>query len=132
MNERDLAFHGLAIKRHSTPAEVAGLTGQPVARVAALLTEAVATGRAIEAKGAMALTPLARLTVPFTGALTAVTVSVLPAGSGSLVSSDAAEIVAAVSSGVVAVSSTATGGSFAPVTVTVTWPMSVAVPSLTV
>lgn len=61
MNERDLAFHGLAIKRHSTPAEVAGLTGQPVARVAAVLSEAVAAGRAIEAKGAMALTPLARL-----------------------------------------------------------------------
>lgn len=61
MNERDLAYHGLAIKRHADAVAVAGLTGLAETRVRALLAEAVATGRAIETRGAMVLTPLARL-----------------------------------------------------------------------
>lgn len=61
MNQRSLAFHGLAIKRHADAAAVASLTGQPVDAVQAELEAAVATGRAIEAKGAYSLTPLARV-----------------------------------------------------------------------
>ena len=61
MDERDLALHGLAIKRQAAPAAVAGLTGLDESRVAALLGKAAASGRAIEAKGGYALTPLARV-----------------------------------------------------------------------
>ncbi len=72
----------------------------------------------------------ASATVPLVAPLTAVTVSVAPASrSVSLASSVAAVIVAAVSSAVVAVSSTATGASLAGVTVIVTWPTSVSTPS---
>lgn len=59
MNDRDLVFHGTAIKRHAAPEAIAGLVMLPPDRVSALLAEAVATGRAIEAKGGYALTPLA-------------------------------------------------------------------------
>ena len=61
MNDRDLVLHGTAIKRHSAAAAIAELVGLDEARVAALLGEAVATGRAVEAKGGFALTPLARV-----------------------------------------------------------------------
>lgn len=61
MDDRDRAFHGLAIKRHADAAAVAGLMAMPPATVATLLAQAVATGRAIEAKGGHALTPLGRL-----------------------------------------------------------------------
>lgn len=61
MNDRDLVLHGAALKRHAPPSAIAGLIGLPEDRVTALLGEAVATGRAIEAKGGYALTPLARL-----------------------------------------------------------------------
>jgi hypothetical protein len=61
MNERDLVFHGLAIKRHATPEIVAEFIGHPRDRVAALLAEAAATGRAVETKGGYSLSPLARV-----------------------------------------------------------------------
>ena len=61
MNDRDLVLHGTAIKRHSPPAAIAELTGLDEQRVSAMLGQAVATGRAIEAKGGYALTPLAHL-----------------------------------------------------------------------
>ncbi|MBB5685890.1 hypothetical protein [Sphingobium boeckii] len=61
MDERDLVFHGAAIKRHAGAAAIAELIGLPEARVSAQLAAAVATGRAIEAKGAFALGPLTRV-----------------------------------------------------------------------
>ena len=61
MDDRMLAFHGLAIKRLANAATVAGLTGQPVDAVDAQLQSAVATGRALESKGGYTLTPLARV-----------------------------------------------------------------------
>lgn len=61
MDDRDLVYHGLAIKRHAPPAAIAELIGLREDRVAALLTQAAATGRAVEAKGAFALAPLARV-----------------------------------------------------------------------
>ena len=59
MNERDLVFHATAIKRHASPAAIAGLAGLAEGRVKAELDRAVASGRALEAKGGYALTPLA-------------------------------------------------------------------------
>lgn len=59
MNTRDLVFHATAIKRHAPPAAIAALAGVPEAEARAELEAAVATGRAFEAKGAYALTPLA-------------------------------------------------------------------------
>lgn len=61
MDERDLVYHGLAIKRHAPPQAVADLVGLPEQTVAGLLTQAVATGRAIVAQDAFVLTPLARV-----------------------------------------------------------------------
>ena len=61
MNDRDLVFHGLAVKRHAAPPAIASLMGIDAARVQSVLADAVAAGRAIEAKGGYALTPLARL-----------------------------------------------------------------------
>lgn len=59
MNQRDLVLHGAAIKRHAPAAAIAGLVMLPEDVAAGVLAEAVATGRAIEARGAYALTPLA-------------------------------------------------------------------------
>jgi hypothetical protein len=59
MTPRELVFHGLAIKRHASAATVAGFVDMPEDEVAGLLGAAVATGRAVEAKGGYALTPLA-------------------------------------------------------------------------
>lgn len=61
MSPRHLAFHGLAIKRLATPEAVAGLVGLSPAAVADEMTRAIATGRALEAKGGYTLTPLARV-----------------------------------------------------------------------
>lgn len=61
MNDRDLVFHGLAVKRHAAPPAIASLVGIDATRVKSVLTDAVAGGRAIEVKGGYALTPLARL-----------------------------------------------------------------------
>jgi ribosomal protein S9 len=59
MNDRDLALHGAAINRHAPAKAIGELVGLSEERATALLAEAVATGRAIEAKDAYALTPLA-------------------------------------------------------------------------
>lgn len=59
MNERDLVFHAAAIKRHAPLGAIAALAGLPEASVAAVMAGAVASGRAVEAKGAYVLTPLA-------------------------------------------------------------------------
>lgn len=59
MNDRDLVFHATAIKRHAAPAAIAALAALPEDRVKSELDGAVASGRAVEAKGAYALTPLA-------------------------------------------------------------------------
>jgi hypothetical protein len=61
MDARDLVFHGLAIKRHSTPEVIAEFVGLPSEAVAGLLAQATATGRAIEARGGYSLAPLARV-----------------------------------------------------------------------
>jgi hypothetical protein len=61
MNERDLVFHGLAIKRHAAPGTVAAFVGLPEDRVSEVLSAAAATGRAVEARGGYSLTPLARV-----------------------------------------------------------------------
>jgi hypothetical protein len=61
MNPRDLVFHGLAIKRHSTPEVIAELIGLPEAQVAGVLADALTTGRAVEARGGYSLAPLARV-----------------------------------------------------------------------
>ena len=61
MTPRHLAFHGLAIKRLANAAAVADLVGLPEDAVSAELTKAVATGRAMEAKGGFTLAPLARV-----------------------------------------------------------------------
>jgi hypothetical protein len=61
MIDRDLVHHGLAIKRHAPPAAVAELVGISIDRAEAVLAQSVATGRAIQANGGYALTPLARV-----------------------------------------------------------------------
>jgi len=61
MIARDLVFHGLAIKRHSTPAIVAELVGLPEGEVAALLQTAVASGRVAAVRDGFTLAPLARV-----------------------------------------------------------------------
>lgn len=61
IDQRDLVFHGLAIKRHAGAAAIAGLIGLPEAEVADALANAVATGRVVEAGGSFALAPLTRV-----------------------------------------------------------------------
>lgn len=63
MNDRDMVFHGLAIKRHSPPEIVAEHIGLPLETVCRVLEEAVETGRAVNVKQAYTLTPLAKLTI---------------------------------------------------------------------
>ena len=61
MDNRSLAFHGLAIKRHADAAAVASLTGLGKDVVADVLARGVATGRVVEVRDAYSLTPLARV-----------------------------------------------------------------------
>jgi hypothetical protein len=61
MNDMHLALHGLAIKKHAGPAEVAALMGLAEDRVAALLEEAAAKGRAAKAGGKYMLTAPAQI-----------------------------------------------------------------------
>ena len=63
MNNRDLVFHGLAIKRHSPPEVVAEHIGLPAETVSRVLEEAVESGRAVNARQAYTLTPLAKLAI---------------------------------------------------------------------
>ena len=59
MNNRDLVLHAAAIKRHGPASAIAALAGLPADQAQAELDQLVAGGRAVEAKGAYALTPLA-------------------------------------------------------------------------
>ena len=59
MNSRDLVLHATAIKRHAPATAIAALAGVSAEQAQAELDKLVATGRAMEAKGAYALTPLA-------------------------------------------------------------------------
>lgn len=60
-NDLHLVLHGLAIKKHATAEAIAGIIGIETARVAALLTESVAKGRVVEAKGKYSLQPMTRI-----------------------------------------------------------------------
>lgn len=60
-NEMHLALHGLALRKHAAPAAVAEVTGLTAARVGALLAEASARGRVVEAQGAYVLSPAGRM-----------------------------------------------------------------------
>lgn len=61
MNEPHLVMHGLAIKKHATPEQVAGILGLDADAVREALKKLVATNRAVEAKGRYLLTPAARM-----------------------------------------------------------------------
>lgn len=61
MNELHLVMHGLAIKKHATLEEVAGILGLDTDAVREALKKLVATNRAVEAKGRYLLTPAARM-----------------------------------------------------------------------
>ncbi|MDN5937819.1 MAG: hypothetical protein L0H83_04085, partial [Salinisphaera sp.] len=59
--ERDLVLHGIAIKKHGTPEEIAGITGVALDTVREVIAAAVETGRALQAKGKVMLTPAAQM-----------------------------------------------------------------------
>jgi hypothetical protein len=59
MTNRDLVLHATAIKRHAPATAIAALAGISAASAQAELDALVVAGRALEAKGAYALTPLA-------------------------------------------------------------------------
>jgi hypothetical protein len=61
VNELHLVMHGLAIKKHATLEEVAGIFGLETETVREALKKLVATNRAVEAKGRYLLTPAARM-----------------------------------------------------------------------
>lgn len=61
MNDMHLVLHGLAIKKHGAPDEIAGIVGLAQARVGELLGQATAGGRAVESQGKYLLTPAGRM-----------------------------------------------------------------------
>jgi hypothetical protein len=61
MNKMPELLHSLAIKKHANAGEIAPLVGMPDAEVAALLQQAVKSGRAIETQGKYTLSPLAQI-----------------------------------------------------------------------
>lgn len=61
MNETHLVMHGLAIKKHATPEDVAGILGLDVEVVRETLAKLVAGKRAVEAQGRYLLAPAARM-----------------------------------------------------------------------
>ncbi len=61
MNEMHLALHGVAIKKHAPAAAVAAVVGLSAERTEALLKDAAASGRLMEAQGGYALTPAGRM-----------------------------------------------------------------------
>ncbi len=61
MDKKNLVLHGLAIKKHGTPAQVAALTDLDEAEVQALLKQASENGRAAESNGKYMLTPTAQM-----------------------------------------------------------------------
>ena len=61
MSPMHLVLHGLAIKKHAGPDEIAGLIGLGPEEAARYLLAAAAGGRAVEANGKYLLSPLARV-----------------------------------------------------------------------
>ena len=61
MNDLHLVMHGLAIKKHAAPEDVAGITGLDVETVREMLIKLVAAKRAVEAQGRYLLSPAARM-----------------------------------------------------------------------
>lgn len=61
MDDMHLVLHGLAIKKHSDAAQVAGIIGMTPDAVQTLLDQAVTQRRVAEANGAFMLAPLARV-----------------------------------------------------------------------
>lgn len=61
MDEMDLVLHGVAIKKHAAPEEIAGLLGLAPEVVNAQLMRACADGRLRDTGGRYALSPLARV-----------------------------------------------------------------------
>jgi hypothetical protein len=61
MNDAHLVMHGLAIKKHATPEDVAGILGLEVEAVRQTLGKLVAANRVMEAKGRYLLAPAARM-----------------------------------------------------------------------
>lgn len=60
-SDATLIFHGLAIKKHARPEDVARLLCWPYEKVASRLVEAASSGRVVEISGAYTLGPLARV-----------------------------------------------------------------------
>jgi hypothetical protein len=58
-------LHGLAIKKHATPREIAPWIGIPEGEVVSVLDQATKSGRAIEQNGKFALTPLAHVALHY-------------------------------------------------------------------
>ena len=61
MNDLHLVMHGLAIKKHGTPEDVAGVLGLDLDTVRETLAKLVAARRAVEAQGRYLLSPAARM-----------------------------------------------------------------------
>lgn len=61
MNDNHLVMHGLAIKKHATPEDVAGVLGLDPETVRETLVKLVAAKRVVEAQGRYLLAPAARM-----------------------------------------------------------------------
>jgi hypothetical protein len=61
MNDLFLSLHGLAIKKHASPDEVADLVGLSADTVERELQQAAASGRAMDAQGKYMLTPVGKI-----------------------------------------------------------------------
>jgi hypothetical protein len=61
VNDLHLVMHGLAIKKHGSAEDVAGVMGLEVETVRETLTKLVAAKRAVEAQGRYLLSPAARM-----------------------------------------------------------------------
>ena len=61
MNDAHLVMHGLAIKKHATPEDVAGVLGLEPDAVRETLSKLVAARRVVEAQGRYLLSPAARM-----------------------------------------------------------------------
>ena len=59
--ELHLVMHGVAIKKHGTASEIAGIAGLPAARAQAVLDAAVANGRLVETNGRYVLSAAGQL-----------------------------------------------------------------------
>jgi len=61
VNDMHLVMHGLAIKKHATPEDVAGVLGMDLDVVRETLARLVTAKRAVEAQGRYLLSPAARM-----------------------------------------------------------------------